>query len=65
MGENGDSAYLCKIRQALVKNTVLAKGCRRFDKQIVGVLTNVCSGVSRGVFWLPGTPPPGHDFFLN
>ena len=23
------------------------------------------SGVSRGVFWLPGNPPPGHDFFLN
>ena len=21
------------------------------------------SGVSRGVFWLPGNPPPGHDFF--
>ena len=21
-----------------------------------------CSGVSRGVFWLPGNPP-GHDFF--
>ena len=23
----------------------------------------VPSGVSRGVFWLPGTPPPGHNFF--
>ena len=21
------------------------------------------SGVSRGVFWLPGNPPSGHDFF--
>ena len=23
------------------------------------------SRVSRGVFWLPGNPPPGLDFFLN
>ena len=25
----------------------------------------VSSGVSRGVFWLPGNPPPGHDFFYS
>ena len=22
------------------------------------------SGVSRGIFWLPGNPSPGHDFFI-
>ena len=31
---------------------------------VVCLFVCVSSGVSRGVFWLPGNPPPaGHDFF--
>ena len=37
---------------------------REEEMESVCVYTST-SGVSRGVFWLPGNPPPpGHDFFL-